>query len=1029
MRENASVARLGSSVPLIGRDAELTQLERAHQRARDGEAGGVVVAGDAGVGKTRLLAEFTERAAASGASVLTGRCLDLQSGGLPYLPIVEALGLLAGSAGAEEALASRPAVGRLLAQLSDPAASPVFTPAASAVGDDLTGVLGRSAPAEAGQLQLFEAILGLLGDLAATQPVVLVVEDLHWADASTRSLVSFLCSRLGRQRLLVVASYRADDVHRRHPLRPVLAELARLPRLERLDLLPLGPDDARSVVTALSDEAAGGLPPAVVDDLVARSEGNVFFAEELVAADAVADELPMALTDLLLARVERLGAATRRALRCAAVVGHGIGHAALVDLVGDDPEELEEALREAVHHHVLVADGSSYRFRHALLREAVYADLLPGERTRLHGAYAAWLAGGAPRRGRDAELAHHSLHAKDFPVALAAAVRAADEAERLGAPGSALRHLEQALDIVDAVPAEQRDPEAGHDEVTLLMRAAACAAASGEPERAITLARGAVERVGTEPTVDPVLAARAWSRLAEVLSWLDSTFDEGLDTVETAWQLLCGTSEGTAADRATVLELRARMLRAEQRYEEARVVADEALGWARESGDPVLEILVLVVVGGLADNAGYPGEARTVLAEARDRARELGAFDVEARAGYLLGVSHEDAGEVVPARELYGAALARAEAAGLRWSFLGISLRVRHLALRFATGDWPPEVGERRAAPSTTAEAFVGAGDVEFDIARGRLDEAAELIERLREHRRADLWIALAASLGGATVGYWRREFAGAAARAREGLDWIAADFPYSPAGIRVGAVGLEACAAWAAAARRGGDDPAPAVAAGEALWAGVRHCRDTSIPRSGEMGPEGRAWYARAEAAAGGLHGPADPAAWRAVVEAFDYGAVYEQAVCRLHLAEALLAAGDRDERRRDERRWDEAAGELAEADRVATELGAPPLRDAVRALARRAGIGTGPAPVPDVLTGRELSVLELVALGRTNRQIGAELYISEKTVSVHLSRAMGKLGVRRRAEAVAAAYERGLLVGEVSAGGDASAARYPTS
>lgn len=1003
MGENAHVSRLGTSVPLIGRGAELALLRAAFDRACDGQAGAVLVAGDAGVGKTRLLSELTDHAAGAGGLVLLGRCLDLQSGGLPYLSVVEALGGLIGDEAAEPALRSRPALGRLLSRLSDPAA-PALTPA-SAPGDDLAGIFGASAAGDVGQLQLFEAVLGLLGELGAARPVLLVIEDLHWADASTRKLVSFLASRLREQRLLVTVSYRGEDVHRRHPLRGVLAELARLPQAERLDLRPLGSGDARDFVTALAGEQ---LPAGVVDELVARSEGNAFFAEELVAAGPSADAIPVGLADLLLARVEQLGAGTRRVLRCAAVSGDGIGHAALADLVGDASEDLEEALREAVHHHVLVADEGNYRFRHALLQEAVYADLLPGERSRLHAAYAAWLGGWEiPWRGRDAALAHHSLRAKDFPVALSAALRAADEAERLGAPGGALRHLEQALEVLDVVAPELR-PDV--DETMLLIRASECASMSGEPDRAIAFAREAVERLPAGSAAGR--AVLAWHRLAEALAALDSTFDEGVAAVETARRLMTEAAEEgiSARNRATVLETRARLLRADDRHEEARASAEAALEAARSAGAEAVELSALVVLGALADTAGDPIEARTRLAEARRRAGALGAADVEARAGYLLALSHEDVGDLEPARDLYGECLARAEDAGLAWSGLGLSLRVRHLALRFTTGRWPappPDEGsarDSRAAPSTTAEAFVGAAEVDLVVARGRFSRAAELVDRLRRHRRSDLWIALSAAAGGTMLAYWRGEYSGAAACAREGMDWLDEDFPWSPAGFRVGALGLEACAAWAATARRNGTDPAPAVADGEALLARVHACRARAVPRSGSLGPEGRAWLARVEAAATGLAGPADPNAWRETVAAHDYGAVYDREVCRLHLAEALLAADRRDD----------AAAELTAAHEVARELGAAALADALRDLARRGGLGIrgiAAAPSDDLVTARERTVLELVALGRTNRQIGDELYISEKTVSVHLSRAMAKLGVHRRAEAVAAAYGRGLL------------------
>ena len=200
-------------------------------------------------------------------------------------------------------------------------------------------------------------------------------------------------------------------------------------------------------------------------------------------------------------------------------------------------------------------------------------------------------------------------------------------------------------------------------------------------------------------------------------------------------------------------------------------------------------------------------------------------------------------------------------------------------------------------------------------------------------------------------------------------------------------------------------------MAIGERLLGHGRMCSVVGQPRSGELGPEGRAWLLRLEAAATGLRGPADPDGWAAAAEAFGYGAVYEQAICRWHEAEAVLAAGAEADVPR-------AKAALAAAHEVAVRLGAVPLRDAIRDVAHRARVDLGGSAaaasardVTDPLTDRERDVLERVALGRTNRQVGEELYISEKTVSVHLSRVMAKLGASRRAEAVAIAYDRGLL------------------
>jgi DNA-binding CsgD family transcriptional regulator len=293
-------------------------------------------------------------------------------------------------------------------------------------------------------------------------------------------------------------------------------------------------------------------------------------------------------------------------------------------------------------------------------------------------------------------------------------------------------------------------------------------------------------------------------------------------------------------------------------------------------------------------------------------------------------------------------------------------------------------------------------------VGRGRLAEAARLSEELRSEWHRDFQIGAAMSAVGAELASWQGRPEEGAALVREALAWAErVGGQWMLVGIRLGTIGASLYADLAERAGRRKDDAErqAAIEAGEELVVHARKTGKYGRPRTGALGPEGRAWLARAEAERTRLHGASDPELWQAAVDAFGYGAVYEQAVCRWRLGEALLAA---------ERR-DEAAVALRAADEVAARLDARPLREALRKLARRGRVQLGDEPAPreqlDPFTPRERSVLRLVALGRTNRQVGDELFISEKTVSVHLSRIMAKLGATRRAEAVAIAMDRGLL------------------
>ncbi|WP_409182048.1 AAA family ATPase [Amycolatopsis sp. VS8301801F10] len=996
------VPRLGSGIPLVARTQEMRRLRAAFARAERGEAGAVLISGDAGVGKTRLLTALGEHVAACGGLVLTGRCIDVRDGGLPYLPFAEALAPLGSSAdpAVSAAVRARPALGMLLPQ-GDP--RPAATGDHGQVSEgEREGVRRVRPEQDLGQLQLFDAVLGVLTEVGQARPVVVLLEDLHWADSSTRNLLSFLLSRLRAQRLLVVGSYREEDVHRRHPLRGLLSELVRLSTVEQLALAPFGPADARAFVAALAEEP---LPPDVVADIADRSEGNPFFVEELLATGADCRDLPAGLAEVLLARLERFPAETRRVLRVISVANESVSHAALAQVAGIGDLELDEALREAVQHHVLVIENGFYTFRHALLQEAVYADLLPGERTRMHAGYAARIKSMPQGRGHDAKLAFHSLESRDFDTALPALLRAADEAEKLGAPGAALRHIEQAQSIWDAVAPENR-PE-GVDELRLLSEASYFAGTSGEPERAVAYARSATEAL--KPDASPEHAAKVWRRLAETLLTLEGTFDEAVRAIERAWELVADREPSGA--RAWVLASRAGFQRLRDQPDEALASAHTAVADARAVGAVGAEASALVTLGTLADSAGDADEARERLREAERKAHDAGALNVEIRAMYFLALSYDDQAEMDLALAHAARGVARAEETGLTWSTYGLELRARLLYLRYLSGDWPKEdaAGRARRGVSSAVAARILANWVLFLVGRGRFAEAAKALPGLREQWTADLQIALAAGDAAIELAAWRGEHAEALRITDELVQWLEKVETGLLGGIRIVALAIPSAAALAAEARAKGDQSAAAAfaATGRRLLDHGRRCAAEGHPRSGTMGPEGRAWLARMEAAASGLEGPADPDLWAEAAEAYSYGAIYEQAVCRWRQAEALLATGRPG-----------AAEALEAAHSVAVKLDAVPLRDAVRDLAHRARVelsgveAAAPArPQLNPLTDRERDVLERVALGRTNRQVGEELYISEKTVSVHLSRVMAKLGASRRAEAVAIAYDRGLL------------------
>ncbi|MGW4544551.1 helix-turn-helix transcriptional regulator [Streptomyces chartreusis] len=974
------------STPLIGRDDEFARLSGMLERARGGDARAVLVAGDAGVGKTRVLDEVSGRAAADGMIVLSGHCVDLGDVGLPYLPFTEVLGVLAGDERFAGVLDGHPVVGRLLGGGTD------------AVSD---------------RLRLFEGIAGLLADLSEIAPVLLVLEDLHWADQSSRDLLRFLLSRgiLQRaaggapgHRLAVFASYRADDLHRRHPLRPLLAELVRLPAVERLELRPMADAEVARLVRAVQEQP---LPDTTVRRIVERAEGNAFYAEELVAAtDTEAGGVPSGLADVLLIRFEQLSDTAQQVLRTAAVAGRRVEHDLLRGAVGIPEDELESALREAVGRQLLVPGaGDTYAFRHALAREAVYADLLPGERARLHGAFARLLAGRGRPEETAAERAHHYRESHDLAEALAASLEAASHAHRVGAPAEELRHLETALDLWSSVEPAARPSGEGNDRVTLTLRASAAAAHAGESHRAVSLTRSALAGVGQD--TDAELAARVRYTLAGNLLGVDSLSAAYAYSSEALALIPAEPPSRTWVWAAATHVMAARQVGED---EKALRIAHEALRTAEQLRVPDAQADLLISLAALEGGGRRTPLGRNRLREARDLARASGNAPVEMRALFNLAVGCFESGELQECLPWLAEGLDRARRAGLLSSPYPLEMRYLRLLVLYALGRWDEclSVASADAEVLPATGGFTAGPALYVALARGDLravEQAGALLEGPFD------WMGtLVAGIALTDAAALRGDAEEAVERMGTAVAALTDDVGRPPdVTVRLAALALSAVADRAAALRLTGD------AEGAGRWADtatelVGQARTTAV--RGEVGvpqgPEGMAWLARAEAEwTRAVSGP-DAGAWAKAVAAFDYGDDYERARCRLRHAEALLVADDR-----------EAAGAEARAAReTAARLGATPLLERVDALIRRGRLAEAHADGSSPLTAREQDVLRLLAVGRSNRQIGEELYITGKTASVHVSNILAKLGAASRTEAVAIAYREGLITREETVG-----------
>lgn len=1010
----AGMARRVASPVFIGRRAELERVAAGLRAAAGGQPAAFLVAGEAGVGKTRFVEESAGMAREAGFRVLAGSCIQLAEGALPYAPIVEALrplpaeyspadlDRLLGAAGRAELVRLMPEIGE--------AHDPPTTGTGAAQG------------------RLFEILLGVLTRLAAERPLLCIVEDLHWADRSTLDLVTFAVRTLRQGAVVLLATYRSDELHRRHPLLPVLAELERSGRIERLELGPFERPELEAQVAGIL-----GRPPelALLERLWARSEGNAFYAEELLAAGAAQGRLPDTLREVLLARVASLSEPTQELLRVAAVGGTRISGPLLATLTGTTGADLLAALREAVGRGlILPAEGGAvgYVFRHALLQEALYADLLPGERTSLHASYARALSEDADPSdpALAAELAFHWSEAHDLPRTLEASVAAGRAAERSYAFAEAQAQFERALELWDRVPdAESRSQL---DRAGLLERAARALWGASASSRAITHVRAALDLI--DAGRDPVRAGLLHELLGEYTVAVAES-EAGLAECRAAVRLV--PADPPSAARARVLAQLGRSLYFMGRFQEAATICDEAIGVAQRVGARDFEAQALISRANCLGFFGAVERAIVDCQQAHEIALEIGAPEIVARADFNLAVMYglyarrlEDAAAV----GLAGFEYAARNGLSMAFGGFGVSMLAAVAWAFYMLGRWEEAEQALERARLAGAEAAAHLRPfaypwmrIALDIGHGRLAEAGRQLERvtrLTEHAIEPGGLMQLAQLR-AELALWQADPVGARAVVAETLSAVAgmADIADPDAPGSFYAVGLRAEADLAALARARRDTDALATARTIALdyCARMRALyRETAGDRSSAVPPVA-AWVAAdlalCEAELGRLERRPD-ARWSAVVGAWGaLGLPYRKAYALYRQAEALLTAGRRAQ----------AEEPLRAAHRIVTALGAGPLRSEVEALARRGRVeleapALGPAdraqpaaPERFGLTPREREVLALVAGGRTNRQIGEALFISETTASVHVSHVLGKLGVAGRTEAATLAQRLGLL------------------
>jgi DNA-binding CsgD family transcriptional regulator/tetratricopeptide (TPR) repeat protein len=987
-----------TSASFIGRQEELGGLHRALQSAVAGEPATVLIAGEAGVGKTRLVEEFAGQVTQQ-VQVLLGHCLQLSGGGLPYGPIVDALRGLSHSVDPAE-------LDELLGPTADELA--LLLPGATlARPSGLVSEFARS--------RLLELVLRFLARLAQRQPLVLIVEDLHWADRSTLDLLIFLVRMVRHERLLVVATYRSDELHPQHLLQQALAELDRSQRVERLELARFDHEDLRLLLGGILGRPPS---PATVQHILARSGGNAFLAEELLAAERshTGQELPRRLHSILLARVTALGEDTRHVLRLAATVGRPADHHLLAAAAQLPEERLLKATREAVDRQVLRTEREIYGFRHVLLQQAVYGELLPGERVRLHRAVARALTEDphASALGQtSAELAYHWYVARDYPRALTASIAAARAAADVYGFAEAQKHYERALSLWEQV--SDAHERAGLTLADLRLEAAEVANWAGAADRAVTLIGEALADLS--PRLEPARAAVLHARLAEYL-WDAGDTKAALATYEEASRLVA--NEASSAEKAQVLAGHGTELMRQGHFTASRVLCEEAVVVARSVGARVEEAHALNTLGCDLSALGDPEAGIAALRQALVMAEQVSSFDEINRAYLNLStVMGTDAGQLHEGLSVIRRGLERMRELGLELALPGNTLRSNWAWWLWFLGRWQ-EAEElatetlTRAVPARFALAqhlLLG----RIHLARGHLDLAREqgrtatrLVDRIIDPPSQ-------ASVQGylAELATWQGDYDTARSAAALALQHVADSEEHNVV-IILCHIGLRAEANAAERAR----DRRATHSEVEDLHATGEQLRSRARQALGRLGPgisfpEARAHAAGCEAEFARLERRSNPQQWADLAATWDgLSRPYDAAYARWRQAESLLAT-----------RTPKAAGVLRQAHHVTVELGEGPLRREIERLASRARIdlrqpGTktegatlAPAATEYGLTPREQEVLQHLMEGRTNRQIARTLFISEKTASVHVSNIMGKLGAANRSEAAAVAHRLRLL------------------
>jgi tetratricopeptide (TPR) repeat protein len=889
--------------------------------ARERSPGGVLVGGEAGVGKTRLLTEFSDQVRRQGTHVLVGGCVQLSGGGLPYGPIVEALRALGPTL--DEAVQRKhlePAQAELARLLSVGERDPL----------DHGASIGNA------QSRLFELLLRLLAGLGETAPLVFIVEDVHWADRSTLDLLIFLFRNMREERILVVVSFRSEELHDRRETWTAVTEMARSRGVDRIELATFGLEELTS---QLSGILTGPPSREVADRVFAWSGGNAFFAEELVAAGIGQEsaQLPPTLRDVIMTRVEALSPDAQEILHIMAAANRQVPHDLIAAVAEASDRSLAAGLREAVAHRLLTVDPTtrSYSFRHTLAREAIYADLLPGDLTRLHTAIARGLAreetisGGSGQAATiTAEIAHHWHAAQNFPMALAASVDAGRAAAKLYAFAEAHRQFDRALDLWHQVP--DAEGKAGMTRDQLLELTSDVALWAGDVDRALTLVREALRDI--DPVREPARAGVLQERLGRYL-WRSGDSRGSLAAHTEANRLLA--NEAASPARARALGSQGAMLMIAGRYAEARLLCEEAIAVARTAGARRELGYSLNSLGVALTMLGEVEVGIARLHEARRIAEELDLYEDRHRAYANLAHVLMTAGRLEEAADVGMQGIQMARKLRLE-NTMGGAVFINTCELLLALGRWHELEDLLRQSPQLQASELFGpylrvirgglyTATGRFDRAEAEFQAASPTRLKLEDplfHGPYHAWLT--------ELAIWQEDWPRAERSVRAGLERVVRGEDAHVV-VQLCALGIRQAADSAEGARRTSVltrpervEPKGAEFLNRAREAAARYA----------VLPETRSGLMLCEAEYSRLTAVPAPAQWSATAASWDeIRQPYRATYARWRQAEVLLATGT----------GDEGVTVLLSAHASARQLGAEPLQHAIELLAHHWSIGLG--------------------------------------------------------------------------------------